>query len=122
MISNVSNNLKKRIIKNEMITKEEAEIFIKYMINKTILITDRMYQKNKNYMNLFFEIALSYNLPFEFIAPNKNGGLINIGGFTYIVDVDLKTSKYPNLSKNKYIEYTKNNFIKYMELSGDNSE
>ena len=53
-------------INHEILTSEETENFIKYMITKAKIIVDHMYtRKNYNYMYLFFEICFSYNLAVE---------------------------------------------------------
>ena len=121
MISNVNNILKNKIIHNKKVTNEEINKFIKYMIDKTILITNRMYQTKKDYMNLFSEIALSYNVPYKY-TENEKGILIKINNYIYIVDISFKNNNFQDFTKNKYIEYTEENYLKYLELSGDSIE
>ncbi len=121
MVSNVSNKLKNKIINNEIVTRKEIKNFINYMINKTILITNRMHSKKKDYMNLFSEIALSYNIPYKYITKEK-GILIKINNYIYIVDINFNNNEYHDFNQNKYIEYNENNYLKYLKLSGDNIE
>ena len=118
MVSNVSSKLKNKIINNEIVTRKEIRIFINYMISKTILITNRMYSKKKDYMNLFSEIALSYNISYKYITKER-GILIKINNYIYIVDINFNNDKYYKLYQNKYIEYNEINYLKYLKLSGD---
>ncbi|MBR3161521.1 MAG: hypothetical protein IKF19_02165 [Bacilli bacterium] len=122
MISNVSNDLKHKVINNRRITKKDANRFIEYMIDKTKIIVDRMYIKNSNYMNLFGEIAMSYNLPFEFVNSKNNGCLVNICDYIYLVDINFNSNNLSLLCKNKYIEYTIDNFNNYLKICGEKIE
>ena len=118
MISNVSNDLKHKVINNRKITKSDASTFIEYMIDKTKIIVDRMYVKDYDYMNLFCEIAMSYNISFELISSKSNGCLINICGYIYLVDMNYNSNKLSLLRDNKYIDYTEDNYLNYLQLSG----
>ena len=72
-VINVSNELKNKVIRNRELTEEECELFLKYMITKTKIIPDHMYNReNYNYMYLFFEVCYSYNLICEPYNEYKN--------------------------------------------------
>ena len=119
MVCNVSNSLKKKIINNSLISRDEAISFIEYMISKTKLIVDRMYNKNYNYMYLFCEVALSYNLMIREVRSRNICVIIDIGGFKYLVDMNFNNNIFSFLYDNKYIDYNEENYLKYMDVCGD---
>ena len=121
MVSNVSNSLKNKIINGQDITKGEVHRFIKYMIDKAIIIADRMYSKDSNYMNLFFEITISYNLLSNFI-DNGSAVIVNINNTSYLVDIMFNDTNFKDLQENKYVELTKDNYLKYINLCGGSIE
>ena len=101
MVSNVSNDLKKKVINDKKISYKEAKLFIEYMISKTKLIVDRMYNKNYNYMYLFGEIAFSYGLIIKPVSIEGKSVILSIGGYYFLVDILLLlanihlTSRHP---------------------------
>ena len=125
MITNVSNELKNKVINHEILTSEETENFIKYMITKAKIIVDHMYtRKNHNYMYLFFEICFSYNLAVEPYNETKNlYSILNINNKKYLIDMNFNNNKIPELKHNKYIEYTDDIYHKYLNIiEGDINE
>lgn len=122
MVSNVSNRLKKRVINSVKISNNEASEFVDYMVKKTKLIVDRMYNKNYNYMFLFYEVAFSYDLLISPINTDSNCAIINISGFYFLVDMNFNNPGFLDLYKNKYACYNEENYLKYIRLCGDNIE
>lgn len=119
-VINVSNELKNKVIKNRELTEEECELFLKYMITKTKLITDHMYNReNYNYMYLFFEVCYSYNLICEPYNEYKNlYSILKISNKKYLVDMNFNSDKIPSLKENKYIEYSEDMYEYYKKLMG----
>lgn len=115
---NVSNKLKKKIINGDVLSNDEIELFLKYVINKTKDIIDHAY--NGNYyipMALFVEICYAYNLVSEpYIVNNCYYNIIVIGGEKYLIDLDFNSDKIPKLRNNKYIKYTKDIYDKYLSI------
>ena len=117
-IYNVSNNLKNKIINKDNITIEEEKTFIEYMINKTKIIANNMYNKN-NSKYLLYEICYSYNLIGEPIKFNNEYLILKMKHNKYLIDINYK-GNIENLRKNKYIKYNKEIFNKYKIECGIN--
>ena len=118
---NIPNKLKTKIINHEFVTEEETNLFLKYIINKTITITNNMYnKKNYNPMYLFYEICYSYNLTEEAYNEKKDYiyAIIDINNKKYLIDINFNNNKLETLNKNKYIEYTENNIKEYLNIIG----
>jgi hypothetical protein len=113
---NISNNIKNKIINHERISKETSEEFLRYMIFKSIIITEHMYN-NIDYkaMYLFKEICYSYNLK-EMANDDNVYSIVNIGEYKYLVDLEFNNNKIPELSNNKYIEYNEDLFKEYLKI------
>lgn len=115
---NISNNIKNKIINHENVSKETRELFLKYIINKAIVITKHMYN-SENYSPMFLlaEICYSYNLTSGPIIDNKNHYIIlNINNNKYLIDIAFDNNKIPKLAENKYIEYTDDIFKLYLKI------
>ena len=104
---NIPNKLKTKIINHDPITEEETNLFLKYIINKTITITNNMYnKKNYNPIYLFYEICYSYNLVQEAYTKKEDYiyAIINFNNKQYLIDINFNDNKLEELKKNKYIE------------------
>lgn len=124
---NVSNKLKNKVIRHDDITDDEISLFFRYLINKTMVITNNMYyRKNFNPMYLFDEICYSYNLKTKLFV--RDDGyiyvIVDINNKKYLVDINFYDKNIEDLSVNKYIEYTDDNMEEYLRVIGkkDNCE
>lgn len=115
---NIPNKLKNKIINREEITSEEAELFIKYIIDKSITITNHMYN-NKHYLPIYllFEICYSYNIdPKPYNKGKTYYAILNLDNKKYIIDLDFNDNKIKYLKDNKYIEYTEDIYQTYLNI------
>lgn len=120
---NVSNKLKNKVIKHEVISNDEALEFVKYMVNKCIVISEHIIDKNYDPMCLFMEICYSYNLLREAYDNESNGyTIVDIGGYKFLVDINFNDDNIFYLKENKYIEYSDDIFDKYLKIVGDINE
>ena len=115
---NISNELKNKVIKHDELSSEEVNLFLKYIINKTQIITKKRYNiKDNNPMYLFYEICYSYNLTSEpFNDSIYHHAIIILNNKKYLVDINFNNNKIKDLKENKYIEYTDNIYKEYLDL------
>ena len=120
---NISNELKQKIINNEILTSGEIDNFFKYVTFKSEIITGYMKEIN-NYsrLSLCNEIFWSYNL--ESTLNNINNHyfcIVSINNTTYIYDYNYKCFGLENIMNNSYIEY-KDNYQEYIRILEDSNE
>ena len=115
---NIPNKLKNKVINHEFLTEEETNLFIKFIIHKSKIITEHMYPKN-NYLPiyLFHEICYSYNLESTpLINNNNNYAITKINNKKYLIDFSFNNDKIPFLKDNKYIEYNEKTYKEYLKI------
>ena len=116
---NIPNELKHKVINNEKLSKYEINLFLDYIIHKSLYITSHMYNKKYPPIFLLYEICWSYNIDVEQNnINNRYFAIIELNNKKYILDPSFNNKKLDILFKNKYIEYTKDNYEKYINLLG----
>lgn len=120
---NISNNLKQKVIAHRQLTEEEIDKFLNYIIHKSIVITNHMYN-NKNYSSMFllYEICHAYNLTLNpYNKENKYYAIINISNKDYLIDINFNNNKIKKLAENKYIEYNDKIYKLYLQINKEES-
>lgn len=115
---NIPNKLKWQVINHEIVTDDEAFMFLRYTINKTIEIVSHMYN-TINYKPLFLlkEIYYSYNLVDEaFMDDSAKYIILFFNNKKYLIDLDFDSDEIKDLKKYKYVLYSDSLFSKYKKI------
>ena len=115
---NIPNKLKWQVINHEIVTDDEAFMFLRYTINKAIEIFSHMYN-TINYKPLFLlkEIYYSYNLVDEaFMDDSARYIILSFNNKKYLIDLDFDSDEIKDLKKYKYVLYSDSLFSKYKKI------
>ena len=115
---NIPNKLKWQVINHEIVTDDEAFMFLRYTINKAIEIVSHMYN-TINYKPLFLlkEIYYSYNLVDEaFMDDSVKYIILFFNNKKYLIDLDFDSDEIKDLKKYKYVLYSDSLFSKYKKI------